>query len=102
MESKIQRLKQNPRLIWAYLLTMTPLNYLFSDEAYLKLLCWCYLRYWINLKNPKTFNEKMQWLKLYAHRPLYAKLADKYAVKGIVKEKLGGGKLFGPMPWRVG
>lgn len=43
----------------------------------------------LNLKNPKTFNEKLQWLKLYDRNPLYTKLADKYEVRQYVKEKIG-------------
>ncbi|CAH2031086.1 conserved protein of unknown function [Trichlorobacter ammonificans] len=42
-----------------------------------------------NISNPKTFNEKIQWLKVF-HRNLgYVKLADKYAVRNFVKEKIG-------------
>ncbi len=44
---------------------------------------------WPNLKNPKTFNEKLQWLKLYDHNPLYTKLVDKYEAKKIVGEQIG-------------
>jgi hypothetical protein len=43
----------------------------------------------LNLENPKTFNEKLQWLKLYDKNPLYTQLADKYEVREYVKEKLG-------------
>lgn len=42
-----------------------------------------------NLENPKTFNEKMQWLKLNDRRPLHTQCADKYAVRDYVKEKVG-------------
>lgn len=42
-----------------------------------------------NLKNPKTFNEKLQWLKLYDHNPYYTKLVDKYEVKSIVADLIG-------------
>ena len=45
--------------------------------------------FWPNLKNPKTFNEKLQWLKLHDRNPLYTKLVDKYEVKSIVAEKIG-------------
>lgn len=44
---------------------------------------------WPNLKNPKTFNEKLQWLKLHDRNPLYTKLVDKYEVKKIVAEQIG-------------
>lgn len=43
----------------------------------------------INLKNPKTFNEKLQWLKLYDRNPKYVMLVDKYEVKKYVTEKIG-------------
>ena len=43
----------------------------------------------LNLKDPINFNEKMQWMKLYDRNPLYTRLADKYACRDYVKEKLG-------------
>jgi len=43
----------------------------------------------MNLKNPQTFNEKMQWLKLYDRNPLYTHLADKYSAREFVKERIG-------------
>ena len=42
-----------------------------------------------NIDNPKSFNEKMQWLKLYNEDPLLTKCADKYLVRDYVKEKIG-------------
>ena len=43
----------------------------------------------LNLDNPKSFNEKMQWLKLYDRNPVYSKMADKQAVKEIVSQAIG-------------
>lgn len=43
----------------------------------------------LNLKSPQTFNEKIQWLKLYDNQPVKSKLADKYAVRDWVKTELG-------------
>jgi hypothetical protein len=43
----------------------------------------------LNLKNPQTLNEKIQWKKLYDKNPLYTRLADKYAVRDYIKEKIG-------------
>ena len=40
----------------------------------------------LNLKSPKTFNEKLQWLKLYNRRDIYTVMVDKYAVKGFVEK----------------
>lgn len=43
----------------------------------------------LDLDNPKTYNEKIQWLKLYDSTPLKTRLADKYLVREWVKEKIG-------------
>ncbi len=44
---------------------------------------------YLDLNNPKTFNEKIQWIKLYDSTPIKTKLADKYLVREWVKEKIG-------------
>ena len=62
---------------------------LIPDKIYLKILFKRVTGKNLNLKNPKTFNEKIQWLKLYDRNPLYTKLVDKYAVRDYIKEKLG-------------
>ena len=43
----------------------------------------------LNLKNPSTYNEKLQWLKLYDRRPEYTTMVDKVEVKKYVAEKIG-------------
>ena len=43
----------------------------------------------LNLDNPQTFNEKIQWMKLYDSTPIKTRLADKYLVRDWVKEKIG-------------
>ena len=43
----------------------------------------------LNIKNPKTFNEKIQWLKLYDHNPIYTTMADKFAAKDYVASIIG-------------
>lgn len=45
--------------------------------------------YPLNLDNPKTFNEKLQWLKFYYRNPLMTKCADKVAVREYIKQKIG-------------
>ena len=47
------------------------------------------MNYPLNLDNPQTFNEKLQWMKLYDHQDLYTTLVDKYAVKEYVSERIG-------------
>lgn len=43
----------------------------------------------LNLESPKLFTEKLQWLKLYDHKPEYTLMVDKYAVKKYVADKIG-------------
>lgn len=64
-------------------------SFLFSDEKYLKLLFKSYMGYKLNLKYPKTFSEKLQWLKLYNRNPLYTIMVDKVKVKEYVANKIG-------------
>src|SRR5699024_7450366 len=42
-----------------------------------------------NLKNPQTYNEKLQWLKLNDHNPLYTQLVDKYKVRDYIANEIG-------------
>lgn len=43
----------------------------------------------LNVKKPTTFNEKLQWLKLYYHKPEFTVMVDKYAAKKYVAERIG-------------
>ncbi|MCY4262103.1 MAG: ATP-grasp fold amidoligase family protein [Candidatus Dadabacteria bacterium] len=43
----------------------------------------------LNLESPKTFNEKIQWIKLYDRNPLMTLYADKYEVRKVVENKIG-------------
>ena len=65
------------------------LNFLFPDKLYLSLLFRFKMGYWMDWKNPKTFTEKLQWLKLYNRRPKYTTMVDKYAVKQYVSKLIG-------------
>lgn len=64
-------------------------NWLFPSELYIKLLFRIKMGYKLNLKNPKTFNEKLQWLKLYAYKPEYTDMVDKAMAKEYVKPLIG-------------
>jgi len=44
----------------------------------------------LNINNPRTFNEKIQWLKLYDSTSLKTRLTDKLLVRDWIKEKIGG------------
>lgn len=43
----------------------------------------------LNLKDPKTFNEKLQWLKLYDRNNIYPTIVDKYTAKKYVSDIIG-------------
>lgn len=59
------------------------------DKPYLKILYRLKMGKKLNLKNPQSFTEKIQWLKLYNRKPEYTALVDKAAVKDIVGDKIG-------------
>lgn len=59
------------------------------DKYHLYLLYWARLDKWLNLKNPKTFNEKLQWLKLYNRKPEYTSMVDKYKAKLHIASMIG-------------
>lgn len=60
-----------------------------NDKRYLKMRYSICMGKKLNLDSPVTFNEKLQWLKLYNRRPEYTTMVDKYAVKEYVSEKIG-------------
>ena len=60
-----------------------------SDEKFLKRKFKAIMGKELDLENPKTFNEKLQWLKLNYREDILTVIVDKYAVRNYVKEKLG-------------
>lgn len=59
------------------------------DKPYLKVLYRLKMGKKLDLTNPRTFNEKLQWLKLYNRKPIYTNMVDKYEVKKLVAEMIG-------------
>lgn len=60
-----------------------------SDERYLKKLYRIKMGRPLNLSDPQTYTEKLQWLKLYDRKPEYTVLQDKYAVRDYVAKTIG-------------
>lgn len=60
-----------------------------DDKKFIEKMFKATMDYPLNLENPKSFNEKLQWLKLYDRNPLYTKLVDKYKVREYISEKIG-------------
>ena len=62
---------------------------LLPDSAYISLKYFYHFRKLPNLKKPKTFNEKLQWLKIHDRKPEYTKMVDKYEAKKYIAENVG-------------
>ena len=65
------------------------LSRLIPDRIYLQIVYFKHFRRFINFNNPKTFNEKIQWLKLNYRNEEYTKLVDKYRVKQYITKLIG-------------
>lgn len=91
----------NKQIRFAYLSRIGLFNS-FSDEWYLKKLFYVCFGKKLDLQNPLTFNEKMQWLKLYDRKPIYNIMADKYAVKKYVVDRIGAQYVIPSIdgPWK--
>ena len=59
------------------------------DRLYLKMRFRLLMNQKLNFDNPKTFNEKLNWLKVYNRQPWYTDIADKSKVKDYVKDIIG-------------
>ena len=59
------------------------------DKAYMRMYFKAKLHYAPDFEHPKTFNEKLQWYKLNYLNPVLTQLADKYAVRSFVEERIG-------------
>lgn len=68
---------------------LQPITHFVPDSLYLKCKFRQVMGYPLNLKDPKTFNEKLQWLKLHDRRPEYTIMVDKYLVKDYVASVIG-------------
>lgn len=78
---------RTPRLVIAGFMRKTAR--IWPDELYLKCFFYCMFGRKLNIKNPKTFNEKLQWLKLNDRRPEYTRMVDKYEAKKYVAVIIG-------------
>ncbi len=82
-----EAIEHNDKIV-TYLGKRELLNWM-SDETYLKLLYKATFKEKMNLDNPQTFNEKLQWLKLHNRNPEYTKMVDKYESKKYVSSLIG-------------
>lgn len=59
------------------------------DRMYIQLYYFAHFRKLCNLRNPKTYNEKLNWLKIHDRNPSYQQMVDKYEVKKYVSGIIG-------------
>lgn len=60
-----------------------------DDRKFLEMKWKLYMDYPLNLDNPQSYNEKLQWQKLYDRKPEYTKMVDKYEAKDYVASVIG-------------
>lgn len=87
LKRKINTFLRNPSSLGAKILYK--ISPFLPDALYLKLLFPLKTGYRLNLRNPRTYNEKLQWLKLHYREPIQTQLVDKYEVKKYTKEMIG-------------
>ena len=85
--SKLSKFFKSPLLLFVFL-SNRGIN-LFNDKTYLKIRYYATFKKNLNLQNPQTFNEKLQWLKLNDRKDIYAKMVDKYEAKSYVSKIIG-------------
>lgn len=72
-----------------FLAILIRLGFIIPDRLYVSWMFFLSMKKRLNLKDPKTFSEKIQWLKLYNRCPEYTDMVDKIKVKNYVEKKLG-------------
>ena len=87
MNKKIKKALGNP--YYACELVLNQLAPFISDERFVKWKYYLNFRKKLDLKNPQTFSEKLQWLKLYDRHEEYTQMVDKYEAKQYVASIIG-------------
>ena len=77
----------SPRAIFSRIMWRTAKYW--PDELYLKILSYVITGKGLNLRNPQTYNDKLNWLKLHYHKKEFTMMVDKYEVKKYVATKIG-------------
>ena len=87
MNQKIKKVLRHP--YYACSLLLNRIGRFVSDEQFVKWSYYLKFKKRLNLNNPKTYNEKLQWLKLNDRREEYTKMVDKYEAKEYVASIIG-------------
>lgn len=87
--SSIKKMIDDPSYLASLIMIKLKLFRLIDDERYLKIMFRLKMGEPLNLDSPGTYNEKLQWLKLFDRKSIYTTLVDKYAVKAWVASRIG-------------
>ena len=85
--SQYKQVMKNPKMLFCILGKRKLLKWL-PDRLYIKMAYFFEMGRLLNLTNPTTYSEKIQWVKLYDRKELYPILVDKVAVRAFVHEKV--------------
>lgn len=88
MPKNLRQIINNPYRLF-YHFNHNRISRLLSDKQFLRLLFRARVGKRLDLENPTTFNEKIQWIKLYDRNPIYSDLVDKYKVREYVRRVIG-------------
>lgn len=88
MNNRLKKIVKNPKLLFLTLGQRGFFNWM-KDEQYIKIAFKILMGKSLNLNNPQTYSEKLQWIKLHDRRPEYTMMVDKYAVKEYVARTIG-------------
>lgn len=84
---RLRKYVEDPKKLLADFVRLTHSAY--PEPLYLKMLFRLWMGYKLDLENPKSFNEKIQWLKLYDRQPRYTEMVDKILAKPYVASIIG-------------
>lgn len=85
---RIWKAVTHPRLLSLFILNKFA-PFISNDRKYIKVKYWLRLGSLCDLDNPKTFQEKLQWIKLNDRKPIYHQMVDKYDAKKLIAERVG-------------
>lgn len=83
---------EHPRKYYRYTflrMFITRFSYLYSDRKFLEIMFPLCTGYKLDIDHPRTFNEKLQWLKLNYHKPEFTIMVDKAEAKKYVAKIIG-------------
>lgn len=85
---KLSFYMKHPRKMYLRALQQYP-QLIRSDKFFVNVEWRLLMDYPLDLENPQSFNQKLQWLKLYDHNPDYVKMVDKVEAKKYVASLIG-------------